>query len=64
MCEPRGGGLLGGPEAMHSECVFASSSKMAGDKLGGGGGSEPHTRPLINSPVLGPEVGLEDSAGA
>lgn len=50
---------------MPSECVFASSSKMAGDKLGGGrGGSEPHTRPLINSPVLGPEVGLEDSAGA
>ena len=49
---------------MPSECVFASSSKMAGDKLGGGGGSEPHTRPLINSPVLGPEVGLDDSAGA
>ena len=28
------------------------------------GGSKPHTRPLIDSPVLGPEVGLEDSAGA
>lgn len=46
---------------MPSEWVFASSSKV--EETSRRGGSEPHTRSLIDSPAMGPGVGLEDSAG-